>query len=199
MNLWMNDMTDVSPRPPFSLLALGARPLAVQMAAVLFGTLVLALSSQISVPIVPVPVTMQTLAVTLIGAVYGWRLGAITVTAWLFEAVLGLPVLANGSGGLPSFLGPTAGYLFAFPFAAALVGWLAQQGWNGGRPMLAFTAMLAGNALCLAFGGLWLATLIGLERAFFAGVVPFLIGAGLKSALGAATLVAIGRLRPRAP
>ena len=194
----MNDLTQTAPRPGFAPLDLGARPLAVQFAAVLLGTLVLAISSQISVRVVPVPVTMQTLAVTLIGALYGWRLGAITITAWLFEAALGLPVLANGNGSLLSFVGPTAGYLFAFPIVGALLGWLVARGWNGARPGLAFVAMLVGNALCLVLGALWLSTLIGVEKAIVAGVVPFLIGGVLKSALGAAILVAFDRGRKRA-
>ncbi|WP_332692797.1 biotin transporter BioY [Bosea sp. (in: a-proteobacteria)] len=193
----MNDLTQTAPRPGFAPLDLGARPLTVQFAAVLLGTLVLAISSQISVPMVPVPVTMQTLAVTLIGALYGWRLGAITITAWLFEAALGLPVLANGNGSLLSFVGPTAGYLFAFPIVGAMVGWLVERGWSGSRPVLAFAAMLAGNALCLVVGALWLSILIGPEKAFLAGVVPFLLGGVLKSALGAAILMAFGRLRQR--
>lgn len=194
----MNPLSQAAPRPGLAPLALGARPLTVQIAAVLLGTLILAISSQISVPMIPVPVTMQTLAVTLIGALYGWRLGAITITAWLFEAALGLPVLANGNGSLLSFVGPTAGYLFAFPIVGALVGWLVERGWNGGRPSLAFVAMLIGNALCLVFGALWLSTLIGVEKAILAGVLPFLIGGVLKSALGAAILVAFDRGRKRA-
>lgn len=189
----MNDVTYAAPRPGFSPLDLRARPLATKAAAVLLGTLVLALSSQISVPMVPVPVTMQTLAVTLIGALYGWRLATLTILAWLLEAALGLPVLASGKAGLAPFIGPTGGYLFAFPIVGALVGWLAERGWNGGRPMLAFVSMLAGNALCLLLGALWLATLIGPERAIMAGVVPFLLGGVLKSALGAAILTALGR------
>jgi biotin transport system substrate-specific component len=194
----MNPLSQAAPRPGLAPLALGARPLTVQIAAVLLATLILAISSQISVPMIPVPVTMQTLAVTLIGALYGWRLGAITITAWLFEAALGLPVLANGNGSLLSFVGPTAGYLFAFPIVGALVGWLVERGWNGGRPSLAFVAMLIGNALCLVFGALWLSTLIGVEKAILAGVLPFLIGGVLKSALGAAILVAFDRGRKRA-
>ncbi len=189
----MNDVTYASLRPGFSPLDLRARPLATQAAAVLLGTLALALSSQISVPMVPVPVTMQTLAVTLIGALYGWRLATVTILAWLFEAALGLPVLASGKAGLAHFIGPTGGYLFAFPIVGALVGWLAERGWNGGRPMLAFAAMLTGNALCLVLGALWLATLVGAERALLAGVLPFLLGGVLKSALGAAILTALGR------
>ena len=191
-------MTDLALSRPFSPLRLESRSFAWQAGAVIVGSLLLALSSQIKVPMYPVPMTMQTFAVTLIGALYGWRLGAITITAWLFEAALGLPVLANGNGSLLSFVGPTAGYLFAFPIVGALVGWLVERGWNGSRPSLAFVAMLIGNALCLVFGALWLSTLIGVEKAIIAGVLPFLIGGVLKSALGAAILVAFERGRKRA-
>lgn len=186
----MTDMTVLPERRGFSPLRLADRSALVQACAVLLGTGVLALSSQISVPMVPVPVTMQTLAVTLIGAFYGWRLGALTILAWLAEAAAGLPVLANGGAGLVPFAGPTAGYLFAFPLVAAMVGWLAERGWNGRNLPLAFAAMLLGNALCLVIGAAWLATLIGFERAVMAGVVPFLLGGLLKSALGAAVLKA---------
>lgn len=180
---------------PYSPLHLDARSPATRFVAVLLGTLVLALSSHIEVPMVPVPVTMQTLAVTLVGALYGWRLGTVTVLAWLAEAAAGLPVLAGGAGGIAYMMGPTAGYLAAFPVAAAAVGWLAEQGWNGRRPLLAFAAMLLGNALCLAIGAAWLASLVGLEKAIAAGVVPFVLGGVLKSALGAAMLRAATRLR----
>lgn len=188
-------MSDLSYAAPtrFSPLGLEARPAHIKTAAVLLGTLVLAIASQISVPMLPVPMTMQTLAVILIGALYGWRLGAATILAWLGEAALGLPVLANGTGGLAPFMGPTAGYLVSFPFVAALVGWLAERGWNGSRPAFAFASMLAGHALCLALGAAWLATLIGAEKAMLAGVVPFLLGSLVKSGLGAAILTAVSR------
>ena len=188
-------MSDLSYVPPVSVSPLGlqARPVHIKAAAVLLGTLVLAIASQISVPMLPVPMTMQTLAVILIGALYGWRLGALTILAWLGEAATGLPVLANGSGGLAPFMGPTAGYLASFPLVAALVGWLAERGWNGNRPAFAFAAMLLGHALCLLFGGLWLATLIGAEKAMLVGVVPFLLGSLVKSGLGVAILMALVR------
>ena len=75
----------------------------------------------------------------------------------------------------------------------ALNRWLAERGWNGGRPAFAFAAMLLGHALCLMLGGLWLATLIGTEKAMLAGVVPFLLGSLVKSGLGAAILMALAR------
>ena len=188
-------MSDLSYATPArrSPLGLQARPAHIKAAAVVLGTLVLAIASQISVPMLPVPMTMQTLAVTLIGALYGWRLGALTILVWLGEAALGLPVLANGNGGLAPFMGPTAGYLVSFPLVAALVGWLAERGGNGGRPAFAFVSMLLGHALCLALGGLWLATLIGADKAMLAGVVPFLLGSLVKSGLGAAILMALMR------
>ncbi|MFA7504177.1 MAG: biotin transporter BioY [Burkholderiaceae bacterium] len=168
---------------------------ATKVFAVITGTLVLAASSHISVPMIPVPITMQTLAVTLVGALYGWRLGGLTVLAWLAEGAFGLPVFAGGTGGVARFLGPTGGYLLAFPLAAVLTGWLVERGWNGQRILLAFAAMLAGNAVCLLVGASWLATIIGAQKAIAVGLAPFLIGAVLKSALGAALLKAIMRQR----
>lgn len=184
----MSNATATELNPVFSPLKLNQRSITWRIMAVIAGTLLLTLSSYIEVPMVPVPMTMQTYAVVLIGALYGWRLGAITILAWLAQAAAGLPVLAGGGGGPLAFIGPTAGYLFAFPVAAAMVGWLAERGWNGRRIGLAFIAMLAGHAICLFFGALWLATLIGPEPAIAAGVTPFLLGAMLKSALAAATL-----------
>lgn len=159
-----------------------------KVAAVFFGTLFLALSSYIEVPMVPVPVTMQTFAVMLVGAKYGWRLGGVTIVAWLMEGAFGLPVLAGGAAGAQHFLGATGGYLFAFPVAGMAVGWLTARGWDSQRVWLSFIAMLIGNAICLVLGAAWLAVLIGAEQAIMAGVVPFVIGGILKSGLGAMTL-----------
>ncbi|MBX9467452.1 MAG: biotin transporter BioY [Rhizobium sp.] len=170
----------------------------MQAALLLFGTGVLALASQISVPMVPVPITLQTFAITMIGVLYGWRLGALTVLAWLGEAMMGLPVLAGGSGGLAPFVGPTAGYLAAFPIIAAFAGYLAEKGWTGERVVKSFLAHLAANLLCLAVGGAWLAWLIGAEKGLLLGVTPFILGAMLKSALAAALLMALacGKAKP---
>lgn len=183
-------MTDLALGRPFSPLRLESRSLAWRAGAVILGSLLLALSSQIKVPMVPVPMTMQTFAVTLVGALYGWRLGAVTVLAWLAQGVVGLPVLAGAVGGIAYFAGPTGGYLLAFPIVAALTGWLAERGWNGHRVGYALLSMLAGNALCLVIGAAWLALLIGPAKAIAVGVLPFILGGILKSALAAATLKA---------
>lgn len=178
-----------------ALPVIGHPALPQQAALVVLGTLVLALSSYIAIPLAPVPITMQTLAVTLIGAIYGPRLGAITVAAWLAEAAAGMPVLAGGHAGLPYMMGPTAGYLAAFPVVAFVTGWLCVHGAHGRRPILAFGAMALGNLVCLGIGAGWLATLIGVPAAVASGVTPFLLGAGIKSAMGAAILWGIAATR----
>ena len=180
----------------FDPLGISGRSLPVQAALLLFGTGVLALASQISVPMVPVPITMQTFALTMIGVLYGWRLGALTVLAWLGEAMMGLPVLAGGSGGLAPFVGPTAGYLAAFPIIAALAGYLANKGWTGSHVIKSFFAHFSANILCLAIGGAWLGYLIGAEKGLALGVTPFILGAVLKSALAAALLIARRNTQP---
>ncbi|TPJ42967.1 biotin transporter BioY [Mesorhizobium sp. B2-6-5] len=195
----MTNLAFSSARPSFSPLRLQQRSLGWQAGAVVLGTLFLALSSYIEVPMVPVPVTMQTFAVTLIGALYGWRLGAVTIAAWLVEGAVGFPVLAGGAAGIQHFVGPTGGYLFAFPVTGALVGWLAERGWNGNRVLLAFAAMLLGNVACLALGTAWLAVMIGAEKAITFGFVPFIVGGLLKSALGSATLMALPRGKMNLP
>jgi len=164
-----------------------------KVAAVLLGTLFLTVSSYIEVPMIPVPITMQTYAVMLVGALYGWRLGGLTIVAWLVEGALGLPVLAGGAAGAQHFLGATGGYLFAFPVAGMVVGWLTTRGWDGRHVWMSFVAMLIGNAICLVLGAAWLALLIGAEQAIMLGVVPFVIGGILKSGLGAMTLKLLSR------
>ncbi|WP_027487130.1 biotin transporter BioY [Allorhizobium undicola] len=175
----------------FDPLSLSGRPAVVKMGLLVLGTLVLAAASRISVPMLPVPITMQTFALTMIGVLYGWRLALATVLAWLGQAALGLPVLANGAGGVAPFFGPTAGYLASFPVIVVLVGFLAQQGWTGRRVVSSFIAHFSANLLCLLIGWAWLAGIMGAEKAFFAGVAPFMVGAVLKSALAAALLYAM--------
>ena len=213
----MTNATVSTYKPSFSPLRLHSRSLAWQIGAVVLGSLFLALSSYIEVPMVPVPVTMQTFAVTLVGALYGWRFGALTIAAWLVEGAAGFPVLAGGAAGVQHFVDPPGGYLFAFPIVCALVGrlaehglnaacgtgrysgWLAERGWNGNRVLLAFAAMLSGNLLCLVLGTAWLAVMIGAEKAITFGFLPFIVGGLLKSALGAATLKLFSGNRPGDP
>nr|WP_245576912.1 biotin transporter BioY [Kaistia adipata] len=157
------------------------------------GALFLAASSYISVPMVPVPVTMQTYAVMLVGALAGWRFGALIVLVWLAAGLSGLPVLAGGAGGVAPFMGPTAGYLASFPFAAAFCGWMAERGWTR-RIGLSFLGFLLAQAICLAPGAAWLATFVGPEKALTFGVTPFLVGAVIKAALAVCTIAIVSRV-----
>ncbi len=152
------------------------------------GTLILAASSWIAIPTQPIPITMQTYAVIVIGALFGARLGCITVMAWLAEAAIGLPVLANGAAGAHLFLGPSAGYLFSFPVIAWLTGWFADRKLDS-NIMSSFAVMLGANAINLALGVLWLATFIGWRGAFLGGFTPFWIGGLAKAFLATGTLV----------
>ena len=159
------------------------RRAARRLAGIAFGIAILALASRVAIPVGVVPITLQTLAVTVIGVLCGWRWGTITVVAWLLLAGCGLPLLAKGAGGLAPFTGPGAGFLLAFPFAAALSGGIAPPGARRSwRRVL--VAMLAGNALCLTIGGGWLAARIGPGPACATGVLPFLPGAAIKSVVG---------------
>lgn len=167
---------------------LSVESLSGKLVRIVAGTLFLAASSWISVPSFPVPITMQTYAVIVIGALLGARLGTATVIAWLMEAALGMPVLAHGAAGVAVFVGPTAGYLFSFPIAAAFVGWLAGRKLDRGV-VSCFLSMLGGNAINLTLGVLWLAVAVGWRGAFLVGFLPFWIGGIAKALLAMASVM----------
>lgn len=164
------------------------------------GTALLTLSAKVNLPLPYVPMTLQTLVVLMIGAAYGWRLGAATVIAYLAEGAIGLPVFAGPVGGLAPLVGPTAGYLYGFVLAALATGWLSERGWDRSVPLL-FAAMGLGHILILGAGFSWLAfgMKLGVDKAWLVGIVPFIAASLVKNALGAALVPAIRRLSaPRA-
>lgn len=159
-------------------------------ALVLGGSLFIALSAQIAIPLPfsPVPVTGQTLAVLLAGALLGSRRGALAVVAYIAEGLAGLPVFAGGAAGVTRLLGPTGGYLVGFVAAAFLVGLLAERGWDR-RFGTTVAAMTLGNVVIYAIGAAWLAVFVGgLAQAWTLGVAPFLLGDVLKIILAAILL-----------
>lgn len=181
---------------PYVPFRLAQRPVLFKAGAVVAATGVLALCSWISVPMVPVPVTMQTFGVTLVAALFGWRLGTAAILAWLAETALGLPVLSAGHAGLPYMMGPTGGYLVSFVLTGLLLGAAAERGMTA-RPLTgAFLVMLAANAMILAVGAVWLAAFVGFDKAIALGVTPFLLGGVLKSALAACAIEAARRHLP---
>jgi len=165
----------------------------------LAGSLLLTLSAKVQVPLWPVPMTMQTFLVLLIGAAFGPRLGPATVALYLAAGAIGLPVFAGTPErgiGIAYMLGPTGGYLAGFVVGAALLGWLAERGFDR-TVWRTLAAMTAGQAVIYLCGAAWLSAYVGLSKAVTAGVLPFLPGAVLKIGLAAAVLPMIWQVVQR--
>lgn len=168
---------------------------AADLLLVIGASLLIAIAAQIAIPLplTPVPLTLQPLAVILVGAVLGSTRGAAAAALYLLEGIGGLPVFAQGGAGPLWLLGPTAGYLFAYPFAAWLSGFVSEHGW-GGTIARAVSGMLLALGVIYLGGWAWLAALVGPSSAFAAGVAPFVFADIVKVALGAALLPKIERL-----
>ena len=164
------------------------------IALIVLGSLVVAGAAQISIPLQPVPITGQTFAVLLVGMALGARRGALALALYLAEGIAGLPVFAEAKFGLATVLGPTGGYLVGFIPAAALVGWLAERGFD--RNLLTtLAAMVAGNLVIYVFGLAWLTQIVGsFDIALNAGMYPFLVGDAIKAVLAALLLPAAWKL-----
>ena len=156
------------------------------------GSLCIAASAKVALPIGPVPMTMQSLAVLMVGVALGPRLAMATLLAYLAEGASGLPVFAGAAAGPAVLAGPTAGYLFGFVPAAGAAGWLAANGLGRGLRLAA--TLLVGHAILFAPGVAWLAAGIGWRAAAAVGLTPFLVGTLVKTGLGVALAEAV---RPR--
>ena len=177
----------------------GAARLGVQIVLAVLGTLLLTLSAKTKVVLGPVDMSLQTLAVLLIAASFGFRLGVATLLLYLTEGAMGFPVFQSSPEkgvGIAYMLGTTGGYLAGFVVMAAIVGWAADRGFDR-NPVKLFGVMLAANAIMLTMGFAWLATLIGAEKAWAFGVVPFIVGDLIKVALAAALVPAVWSLLPK--
>jgi len=152
----------------------------------LLGSALLTLSAKIEVPFYPVPMTLQTLVVLLLGMAFGARLAAVTVLLYLAEGAVGLPVFAGTPErgiGLAYMMGPTGGYLVGFVLAAAVCGWLTERR----RDLFGLAlAAVAGTVAIFVPGVLWLAYLIGFEQSIVHGLMPFLWGALVKGGIAVA-------------
>ena len=150
---------------------------------VLFGTLLLAVSSKVQVPFWPVPMTMQTFVVLIIAMMYGWKLSLLTLIAYLIEGAVGLPVFAKG-GGLLYLIGPTAGYLYGMVIAAAVIGYFADLGY--GKSIIKCIIPLGiGTIIIFVCGIGYLSSIIGFDKAIAAGLLPFIPSELFKIALAA--------------
>jgi len=161
---------------------------AADMLLVIGASVLVAVSAQIAIPIPfsPVPLTLQPLAVLLVGVVLGSTRGAAALALYLLEGMSGLPVFAQGHAG-PISMFPTAGYLFSYPVAAWIAGWFSERGW-GNSVVRAVAGMLTALTVIYLGGWSWLSLLIGSQKAFVLGVAPFVVADAIKIAIGAALL-----------
>lgn len=163
------------------------------ISVVVGGSFIIALCAQLAIGW-PIPVTGQTFAVLVIGALLGARRASLSVLTYLMEGAAGLPVFAQGRGGFIVLSEPTGGYLVGFVFAAYLVGLLAERGWDR-RIGTTVLAMVIGNIAIYTFGLLWLCCLVSMgklpisaDKILTVGLYPFVHGDLLKIALAASLL-----------
>jgi biotin transport system substrate-specific component len=163
----------------------------INILSIIFGSILLGILAQISIwiPFSPVPITGQTLGVLIIGGILGSKRGALTVLLYLLEGASGLPVFANMKAGAHVLVGPTAGYLWSFIFAAYLTGFFSEKGLMKNF-LTSFLVCLLSTAIILSTGTIYL-ILIGsnFNEAFILGFYPFIIGGGLKSFLSSIILL----------
>jgi biotin transport system substrate-specific component len=159
---------------------------------VLLAAGLLTVSAKLQVPFWPVPMTMQTMVVLMIGAAMGWRLGSAAVVVYLLEGAIGLPVFAGTPErglGLAYMAGPTGGFLVGFLAATVVTGCLAEQGFGRTLPRLV-VSMAIGHVVIFAFGLAWLSLHVGASQAWILGAVPFVAGTLVKTVLAAALIQA---------
>ena len=156
-----------------------------QIGLVLGGTLLIALAAQTSVPMLPVPMTLQTLAILTVGLTFGSRLGAVTLMAYLAQGAMGLPVFAGGASSL-ALVGPTAGFLFGFVGMAYLAGLAVEKGLARGVVSTALCGIVI-SALLYLPGLAWPAAALGktLPELWSGWMAPFLLGDAIKAVVAA--------------
>ena len=161
----------------------------------LLGSLLLAISSKIKIPFYPVPMTMQTFVVLFIGIAFGWKLGLATISLYLFEGILGLPVFSGTPEkglGLVYFTGPTMGYLIGFIVAVYLTGKFTYNK----NLVMNFLKLVFATSFIYIFVMLWLGTLFGWEKPIFKlGVQPFLLAELFKILIATLAINHIKKIR----
>ena len=161
----------------------------------LLGSIILAISSKIRIPFYPVPMTMQTLVVLMIGIAFGWRLGLATVTLYLFEGIIGLPVFSGTPEkgiGLVYFTGPTMGYLLGFLVATYFSGKFVYDN----NMVKTFLKLFFATSLIYFLGMMWLGSLIGWEKPIFQlGAQPFLLAELFKILIATLAVNQIKKVR----
>lgn len=172
---------------------------AINVGLVVAASAIIAIAAQIAIPIPfsPVPLTLQPVAVLLVGVTLGSRRGAAAAALYILEGFVGLPVFAQAHGGPMWLVAATGGYLMAYPAAAFVAGWFSERGW-GTTTVRAVAGMLVALAVVYAGGWSWLSILAGPRAAFTMGIVPFVIADIVKISLAAALLPYAQRIVARA-
>ncbi|MCS4484612.1 biotin transporter BioY [Gleimia sp. 6138-11-ORH1] len=181
-------------------LSVGKPQLITDTGLVLAGALLVGILAQVSIPLWPVPITGQTLGVSLVGVALGARRGALSLATYALLGVAGVPWFANFGGGPAYLLKPSFGYILGFIAVAWLVGYFAERGWD--RTVLRSFFMFFGTSLVIFFVGvhyLWMALNVtgvstGYLQAWMVGFVPFLIGDVIKCAIAAGLAPAAWKL-----
>ncbi len=173
------------------------RTLVTDAALVIAGTALVAALAQVAIPLWPVPVTGQTLAVLLVGASLGAARGAASLGLYALLGAIGLPIYSDAASGWSVLVGPTGGYIIGFVLSAAIVGWAAARRWDRGWLKAAVT-FIGGSLVVFAVGLPWLSYSLGgfglpndLQSTLVAGFYPFIIGGLIKAGIAAALLPAI--------
>ncbi len=174
-----------------------ARAVALDVALVLAGAAFVAALAQVEVPLWPVPVTGQTLAVVVVGAALGARRGAAALVAYLVAGLAGLPVFAGFTGTIAAVAKPSFGFIIGFVFAAFVAGWFAERAWDR-KPILAFVGFVAASVIPFLFGVPYMAFILnavlgkglGVDAILAAGVTPFILGGLIKAAIAAVLIPA---------
>ncbi len=185
--------TTMRPLVSLALPEKGAARLATQLFLAIAGTLLLTLSAKTKVFLGPVDISLQTLAVLLIASAFGMRLAVATLLLYMAQGAMGLPVFQSTPEkgiGIAYMLGTTGGYLAGFVAMAAIAGWAADRGFDR-NPFKLFGAFMVAEVVMMTMGFAWLAVLIGADKAWQFGVVPFVVGDLIKVALAASLVPAV--------
>lgn len=152
----------------------------LNIAIVVMGSLLIALGAKMAIPMVPVPITLQTFAILFLAMLFGAQFALAAVALYLIEAVIGLPVLASPVANIADFFGPSGGYLAGFLVAAGFAGYMSERGYCQSRTMAFLTAFFSGLIVLVA-GTIYLSFLVGPKVGISTGLLPFLPGNVVKA------------------
>jgi biotin transport system substrate-specific component len=176
----------LAPSRPTLVDRLLARSLVTDIVFIAAGAALTSIAAQIAVPLWPVPITGQTLAVLIVGSSLGALRGALSMVLYAVLGIVGLPVFSDGTHGIGQVLGTSGGYIVGFIFAAALTGWLAQRQWDH-KILRAIISFAAGTVVTFAIGMPWLAVVghFDFAQTLQYGLYPFIVGGIVKALLAA--------------